>query len=263
MLTTLAPSPSLTFLPSLSAYLRLELARAMRNRRFLVISLAFPLALYVFYTSAGMSKGSFSVDGMPFRTWFLVSMAAFGAIGATLSAAVAISAERSSGWTRQLRAMPLAPSAYVVAKLVAGMALALPALALVGAAGILLDNVQLGAAAWALLIVSFTLGSLPFSALALLMGYVFDTETVQPAISITYFLFAIIGGLFSSGGQLSGAVATIGHVLPSYYFADLGRGAAAGRGVNLQDAAVLAGFAVVFGAVGLHRYRAEEHRARG
>jgi hypothetical protein len=58
-------------------------------------------------------------------------MAAFGAIGAVLMATgPRIAAERQSGWLRQLRLTPLRPGATLAARLVAALALTLPAICL-------------------------------------------------------------------------------------------------------------------------------------
>ena len=69
------------------AYLRLELRRATRNRRYLVMTVVFPVVIYVLYTAIIPAAASDqTVGGLTWPVYFLVSMAAYGAIGAAMIA---------------------------------------------------------------------------------------------------------------------------------------------------------------------------------
>ena len=48
-----------------------------------------------------------AIGGTTWKTYFMVSMAAYAAMVAALGGAIVIARERSSGWTRQLRVTPL------------------------------------------------------------------------------------------------------------------------------------------------------------
>ncbi len=136
-------------LPSLApflAYLRLEVRRSLRNRRYLVFTIVFPVLLYVLYTAV-VPTGSdpdATLDGLTWPVYFLVSMAAYGAIGAAMSQAVPVATERRQGWARQLRVTPLPSLAYVATKVVSAVLLTIPALALVGLAGQVINHVDIG-----------------------------------------------------------------------------------------------------------------------
>jgi hypothetical protein len=67
------------------AYLRLEVRRSLRNRRYLVFTIAFPVMLYVLYTAILPAAGNEQIDGLAWPLYFLVSMAAYGAMGAAMS----------------------------------------------------------------------------------------------------------------------------------------------------------------------------------
>src|SRR5262245_43324170 len=116
MLATRPGSAVLPALPPFLAYLRLEVRRALRNRRYLVFPVVFPVLLYVLYTSVLPDTASGPIDGLPWNVYFLVSMAAYGALGAAMSQANPIASERRQGWARQLRVTPLPSLAYVAAK---------------------------------------------------------------------------------------------------------------------------------------------------
>ena len=67
------------------------------------------------------------IAGTTWRTYFMVSMASFGAMVAALNAGgTRLAAERASGWTRQLRVTPLPAWSYVSTKIAASMVIVLP-----------------------------------------------------------------------------------------------------------------------------------------
>ena len=88
----------------------------------------------------------------------MVSMAAYGMIGASLSNAVPIAQERASGWTRQLRITPLPAPAWIATKLAVAYLTALPSLVLVGLAAVLVNHVSLPAGTWLAIGLSLALG---------------------------------------------------------------------------------------------------------
>lgn len=247
---------------SLLAYLRLEIRRMLRNRRYLLFTIVFPVTLYVLYTAILPTSGDGTKDGLTWSAYFLVSMAAYGAIGAAMSQAAPVALERRQGWARQLRTTPLPGWAYVATKLVSAVVLTLPALVLVATAGVLVDHVALGGGTLALTIGVLALAAVPFAALGLLIGYVLDAESAQGGMVLAFFMLAILGGLFAPLDAFPTQVATIGHVLPSSHLASLGRAVAAGRVPDMADAAVLVAWTVVLGALAAWRYRVDERAGR-
>ena len=245
------------------AYLALELRRQLRNRRFVIVSMALPVTLDVLYTAVLNIADGGAVGGIPWPTYFLVSMAAYGAMAASITQATPIAAERASGWTRQLRVMPLPGFAYVATKALTALCLTAPALLLVSAAGIVVSHVDLPLRTWIELVATLAIGALPFAALGILLGYSLDTDSAQGAVTLTFFGMAILGGLFAPVDSFPPAVATIAHVLPSYHLAEIGRQVVADRLPDLGDVAVLAAYTAAFGALAAWRYVAVERRASG
>ncbi len=250
-----SPSPFL-------AYLGLEVRRTLRNRRYLVFTIAFPVTLYILYTAVLPATSSGPIDGLAWPVYFLVSMAAYGAMGAAMSQAAPIAAERRVGWARQLRVTPLPGPAYVGAKVVAAVVVTVPALVLVALAGLLVNHVTLAATSWILLVVAVALGSLPFAALGVLIGYVLDVESAQGGMVLAFFALAILGGLFAPLEAFPSALATIGHMLPSFHLASLGRAAVSGRAPDPADILVIAVFAVGLAGLAAWRYLADERAGR-
>jgi ABC-2 type transport system permease protein len=246
-------------LAALRAFVTLEVRRAFRNRRYLIFAIGFPTVFYLLYTgvlSGAAADPSAVVGGMPWRTYFMVSMATYAAIVAAIGGAVIIADERASGWARQLRVTPLPATAYVAGKLIVSYVVTIPAITAVLVAGLLVNGVELSVVSWAQLLVT-----LPFAAIGLLIGYLFDAGSAQGAMTLMFFSLAILGGLWAPITSFPDALATIGRMLPSFRLAELGRDAAIGALPDLATIAILVAYAAVIGALVAWRYRTIEATA--
>lgn len=251
----------LPFLQTIAAYARLELRRALRNRRYVMFAVGIPVFFYLLYT--GVLGGKDAAADPTWSATFMVSMAAYGMIAASLASAMPIAQERASGWTRQLRITPLTPSAWVVTKMLVAYLTGLPALVLVSLAAIVLNHVALSPATWVAILVSMAVGVLPFVGLGMLIGFVLDVNSAQGAMTIASIGLAVMGGLWAPLSTFPDGLATIGRMLPSYRFADLGWSARATGAPDLTDFVFVAGWALLAFALVAWRYRASEQRARG
>jgi ABC-2 type transport system permease protein len=264
MTTAIAIPRTVSSIAALRAFVTLEVRRAFRNRRYLLFAIGFPTAFYLLYTgvlSGAAADPTATVGGMPWRTYFMVSMAAYAAIVAAVGGAIVIADERSSGWTRQLRVTPLPAAAYVVGKLIVSYVVTAPAITAVLVAGALANHVELSAISWAQILVTLVIGSLPFAAIGLLIGYLFDAASAQGAMMVTLFSLAILGGLWAPITSFPDTLATIGRMLPSFRLAELGRDAATGAPPDLATVAILVAYAAAIGALVAWRYRTVEATA--
>ena len=140
---------------------------------------------------------------------------------------------------------------------------ALPALVLVALAAVLVNHVTLPLMTWLTIFVSLAIGVLPFVGLGLLIGFTFDVNSAQGATTLSYIGLAILGGLWAPLSTFPDGLATIGRMLPSYRFADLGWSARTGGAPDPRDLLFFAGWAILaFGLVAV-RYRRSEQRAHG
>ena len=80
--------------------------------------------------------------------------------------------------------------------------------------------------AGALLVTVLVLGAIPFCALGLVIGLMFDSQTAQVAQMITLLVLAFLGGIFIQWSSLPHGMQLIGKALPSYHLAQLGWNAA-------------------------------------
>jgi len=67
---------------AMAAYLGLELRRALRNRRYFVFAIGFPVVFYLLYTGVLQGGGGAAATDGRWPAYFMVSMAAYGMIGA-------------------------------------------------------------------------------------------------------------------------------------------------------------------------------------
>ena len=224
-----------------------------RNGRFIVFTLALPLVLYLLFNSLYGSSGS--EGGLSVASYLMVSMAAYGGLGATLSAGGRIAVERQTGWNRQLRLSALTPRAYLVSKSAVSMLVALPAIVLVFAAGKVVGKVDLPATGWWHAGLGVWLSLIPFAVIGLVIGFLATVDSLQPMTMIIYMGMSILGGLWFPIDQLSHFLVNLAKVLPSYWVGQIGRDLVSGAAIPGQGVLVLVAWTVVMGGVAVWAYR--------
>jgi ABC-2 type transport system permease protein len=204
-----------------AAYLRFEFIRTLRNRRVLIFSMAFPIVLYLLIAEPNRNEHNLSRTGISAPMYFMIGLAAFGAINAVLSSGARIAAERTAGWNRQLRITPLTTRQYFRAKIATSYLLALVSLAALYVAGASI-GVSMPAGRWVEMTLLILVGLVPFAALGILMGHLLTSDSIGPAIGGTTALFAFLGGTWFpiTGG---GFIAETAHQLPSYWVVQASR----------------------------------------
>jgi len=239
------------------AFLRFEIVRTLRNVRFLVMLIAFPVLLYLIYAKQhGISQG------LTVATLLLVSMAVYSGMGSAMFASgPQLARERRSGWMRQMRISPISTRGWFTAKLVQAILMIVPGLAVLTALALTYGHVHLAAGRLGLLVAVLVLGAIPFCALGLVIGLMFDSQTAQVAQMITLLVLAFLGGIFISWNNLPHGMQMIGKVLPSYHLAQLGWNAVAGRPLGVTHMLALAAWAAGLAVIAVWRWRQESTTA--
>jgi ABC-2 type transport system permease protein len=239
----------------MTGFLTLELRRSLRDVRYLVIAVAMPIGLYLLFTGLFGSHGQ-RAQGLPQPTELMVAMVAYGAMWAVFSATgPRIAHERAIGWTRQLRATPLAPAAALVGKLLTALAAALPAMALVALTAVISHHVQLTAAQWPALLAAMWVGVLPLALLGLAIGYLAGDEIAFPLTMALYFALGALGGLWIPLSVMPHVMRDIGQALPSNGLAQLGWRIAGGQASAPRAVLVLTAWTLGSGVAAHLAYR--------
>jgi ABC-2 type transport system permease protein len=202
-------------------YLRFELLRTFRNRRFVILSLLFPLVLYLLIAGPNRNEHNLAHTGISAPLYFMVGLAAFGTMNAALSAGARIAGERSTGWNRQLRITPLSSRDYIRAKVIGSYLMAIATILVVFAAGIAL-GVHMPLDRWVRMTALMLIALVPFVALGILVGHLVSFDSIGPVIGGATALFAFLGGSwFPITGN--GFIHDVAQDLPSFWLVDASR----------------------------------------
>jgi ABC-2 type transport system permease protein len=240
------------------SYLRFELLRTLRNRRFFILSLAFPLIL--FFAIAGPQKDDrdFAGTGIPAPLYYMVGLVSFGAMAAMLSSGARIAGEREAGWNRQLRITPLSPRTYLRAKVLTGYMMAAITIVLLYVAGASL-GVSIPAGRWAAMTALILFGLIPFAALGIFIGHRLTVDSIGPVMGGGISLLALLGG---SWGPLatSGFFYDLARALPSYWLVQASHVALGGSAWGALGWAVMTAWSVALGLLALHAFQRDTAR---
>lgn len=236
-------------------YLRYEVLRTYRNRRFLIFSLVFPLVLFL--AIAGPHKNA-RIVGIPFPLYYMTGMVAWGTMVSVISSGARIAAERQVGWTRQLRITPLPTWSYFAAKIFCGYLMALLSMLVIFVAGSFV-GVRLTFSQWLVMISLLLVGLIPFAVLGIMFGHLLTTDSLGPAIGGATSLFALLGGAY--GPLVTGGVfLKVVKCLPSYWLVIAGKTALGGGGWPSEAWIVIAVWSVVTTVLAVRVYQRDTHR---
>lgn len=192
---------------------------AIRNVPFLAFLIALPTLLYLFYAS--VYGNQVSASGVNVSALMMVTMAAYGGLGAALSAGNAIQQERGSGWFRQLALTAMPPLDVMVAKVLVAVAMMLPALGAVFLAGAS-RGVTLSTSEWASCLGLLLASLAPMVILGLALGLWFKPQAASAGSTLLTLVLSMLGGLWFPLDTLPDALQQVGRLLPSYWAGQLG-----------------------------------------
>jgi ABC-2 type transport system permease protein len=234
------------------ALTRLEILRALRNRRVMFFTILYPTVLFLL--SASSNAGTKLVPGtdISYRTYFLIAYASFGALGAALTTnAQKIATERKEGWIRQLRLTALPGNGYVISKIASATLVTVPAIVIVFVVGGAM-GVHLSAAKWLGAFLVLWLGSLAFTALGIAIGYGVPQDSVQMVNILIYVGGSFLGGQFF---PLSGALENVGKALPTYWVRQLSTDLVSGTTLSSKGVIVLVAWVIGASFLAARMYR--------
>jgi ABC-2 type transport system permease protein len=247
----------------MTTLIRLEIARAVRNKKFLFFSVAYPAVLFLLIAGTSGESDKVPDTGLSTVMFMMVAMASFGALTAVLMGnSERIAKEREKGWVRQLRLTSLPGRGYVAAKVASAAVVSLPSIVIVFVVAATVKGVHLQAAwQWFALTGAIWAGSSVFAALGVAIGYLASGDAVRPLTMIIYFGLSILGGLWMPTTLFPQWLQNIAEWLPTHAYAGLGQAIELGGAPRAEDVALLVAHLVLFSGAAAWLYRKDARRA--
>ncbi|MGH2854222.1 MAG: ABC transporter permease [Solirubrobacteraceae bacterium] len=239
-------------------YTRYELLRTLRNRRFFVLSLGFPLVLFFLIAGPQRSNHSLGGTGIPAPLYYMIGMVSFGTMSGMLSSGARIAAERAVGWNRQLRISPLSTRAYLRAKVLTAYMMALLTILVLYASGVAL-GVSLSAGKWLQMTALILVSLVPFAALGIAVGHMLTPDSIGPAVGGGVGLLAFLGGTWFPIPH-SGFLHDVAQLLPSYWLVQASHVALGGHAWPGRAWLVIGAWTVVLALLARRAYRHDTGR---
>ncbi len=250
--------------PATLAYLiYVEVVKVVRIPMFAIFTILFPTLLFAMF---GLPSVNDTEKGIIAGRYMMSSFGAYAVMGVALfSFGVAIASERGMGWNKLLRATPMNPLSYFIAKIAMAVLVGLATVTLLYLFAGLVAHVQMGLSTWVGLVGLLMAGMVPFVALGLWLGYLGGPQSAAVLANLINLPLSFASGLFIPVQMLPDVVQKIAPYLPSYHVAQLGwtfLGAGDGKGMGYH-LVWLAGYTVVFLALAVVWYRRDEGKTFG
>jgi ABC-2 type transport system permease protein len=237
---------------------RAEFLKFWRVPAFAFFSLALPLIIFIFFglrdPTSPYAPGSTVADG----AFVMASMAAY-TVGNVMvfSFGIGVAVERGQKQDILLRASPLPPAIFLLAKVLNALVFSLIALTVLFVFAHFAASVNLGATAWVTLAGRLLLGSLAFIMLGFALGYLAGPNSAPAVVNVIYLPIAFASGIFIPTQFLPDFIRWLSPYLPLSPFAQL---AWSVLGVKTDQSvasnyALLGAYAIAFFLLALWAYR--------
>lgn len=234
------------------AYARFELVRTFREGMLLLGAFAFPLVLYFLIALPNRNVHDYEATGVSVPLYYMVSLGSFGTMMAMMSAGIRIAGERSTGWLRQLRIMPLSTAGYLGAKVLTAYVMAALSLVLLYASGLAL-GVSLSLHAWVEMTLLIAIALLPFAAFGIAVGQHVSIDAIGPISGGTVAVLAVLSGTWYP--VTHGFLHDVGQFLPSYWLVQAGRISLHGQGWPVMGWTVVLAWTAILSGIATLAYR--------
>jgi ABC-2 type transport system permease protein len=200
-----------------------EFLKNLRLRMYTVSVISFPLMFYVLFGLVLNAKDAIAGTSVP--VYLIASYGTFGVMGASLfGTAAGLASDRGLGWLQVKRASPMPPFAYFAAKVIVSMGFSTIVVFLLIVLGVSFGGVRLPAGEMSKLVATLILGSIPFSAMGLALGYFTGPNSAPPTINLIYLPMSFCSGLWVPYMFLPKIVRQIALALPPYHLSQLALG---------------------------------------
>jgi ABC-2 type transport system permease protein len=232
---------------------RVELALTLRRGESLVVSLAIPVGILVFFAKVEVVKTDLR-DPVQFLVPGVLALAVMSS--AMVSLGIATGYERRYGVLKRLGSTPLSRAGLLTAKTINVLALeVLQAVVLLGVGAALGWHAEGSVAAAVGLLL---LGTVAFAGVGLFFAGLLRAEANLAVANALFLLLLFIGGMAYPLAKLPTALATVARGLPAAALSDSVRQALSTSSVSLGALAVLLGWAIGAPLLAARTFRWEE-----
>ena len=231
-----------------------------------IYSLSILLFPTMFYILFGLSFGRGEFGPIASALYYAITYGAFGIIGAALFGfGVGVAVERGQGWMLLKRASPMPPLAYFLAKVFMAAMFGLIIVLILLALGALFGGLRLSVGELLSVIGVLVVGTLPFSAMGLALGYLVGPNSAPAVVNLIYLPMSFAAGLWIPIQVLPAFFQKLAPYLPTYHYAQLSLGIVGadrggGAGWHLL---VLGGFTLAFLIAAVFLYFRDEGQTYG
>lgn len=201
-----------------TVYTGLELRRVTRDYVSMFFIAILPAFFYVIFGAVQQYSEQNAGNGNV-ALYIMISMAAYGAVTATVGVGGMAAVERMQGWGRQLGLTPMQDSQYVATKALVALVIAAIPITLIYLLGFL-TGAEGTVRAWLLSGLVVLVGAAVFAVYGLCFGLAFRSEAAVGAASGSLVILAFLGNIFF---PLSGLMLTVAKFTPLYGYVALAR----------------------------------------
>jgi len=240
-------------LRAILAQSRVELALTLRRGESLVVSLAIPVGILVFFAKVDVVKTDLR-DPVQFLVPGVLALAVMSS--AMVSLGIATGYERRYGVLKRLGSTPLSRAGLLTAKTINVLALeVLQAVVLLGVGAALGWHTEGSVPAAVGLLL---LGTVAFAGVGLFFAGLLRAEANLAVANALFLLLLFIGGMAYPLAKLPSALATVARGLPAAALSDTVRQALSTSSVSVGALAVLLGWAIGAPLLAARTFRWEE-----
>jgi len=191
-----------------------EFVRMLRTKAFSLSVIGFPVMFYLLFGSSNR--------GNMYARYLMPSYSCMGVVSACLfGIGMGIALERAQGWLELKQASPMPRFAYLGAKVISCAAFALVIVATLVVLGITLGGVTLTAVEALKLAAVVLAGSVPFTAMGLLIALLVPPNAGPGIINLIYLPMSFASGFWMPISVLPHWLQALAPALPTYHLAQL------------------------------------------
>ncbi len=232
-----------------------------------VYSMSVILFPAMFYTLFGLVLNrDISGGHREAATYLLATMGCYGIMGVALFAfGVGVAMERGQGWLEVKRASPMPVAAYFSGRMAACLLFSLIVFLTLFTLGSLFGDVRLLPSQILGLMATLVLGSIPFCAFGLVIGYLAKPNSAPAVVNVVYLPLSFLSGLWMPIGVLPSVLQKVALWLPPYHLGQLAVHAIGidSRGDVHTHINVLIGFTMICLGVAMLGFRRDQGKLYG